>query len=297
MDIWPVAMESYQRNHPHQAVCADIRTMTPDQLEARYGIRRGEVDVVVGGPPCQSFSMAGQRRKDDPRNTLFMEYVRYLEYYQPRAFLMENVMGILSKTTETGEKVMDIILRELVRVGYHCRVNKLWASDFEVPQNRRRVIVAGIRRDLGRGEPPAIPLVIPTVAQRLPVGPLLLPREAVGAEFFLSPRALEGIRRKREKSREKGRGFNAQFLDVGKPSYTILSRYWKDGYDALVRYSDTEIRRLTVLELRRIQTFPDDYDLAGGKKDVVIQIGNAVPCRLAYHLGRWLQQVLADKKN
>ncbi len=296
MDIWPVAMESYQRNHPHLAVCADIRTMTPDQLEARYGIRRGEVDVVVGGPPCQSFSMAGQRKKDDPRNTLFMEYVRYLEYYQPRAFLMENVMGILSKTTESGEKVMDIILRELDRVGYHCRVNKLWASDFEVPQNRRRVIVAGIRRDLGLG-PPEIPLVIPTVAQRLPVGPLLLPREAVGVEFFLSPRALEGIRRKREKSREKGRGFNAQILDVGKPSYTILSRYWKDGYDALVRYSDTEIRRLTVLELKRIQSFPDDYDVAGGKKDVVIQIGNAVPCRLAYHLGRWLRQVLADKKN
>jgi DNA (cytosine-5)-methyltransferase 1 len=79
---------------------------------------------------------------------------------------------------------------------------------------------------------------------------------------------------------------------MDRPSYTIPARYWKDGYDALVQYSETEIRRLTLLELKRIQTFPDDYLLLGSKKDQVIQIGNAVPCRLAYHLGRWVQTIL-----
>lgn len=79
---------------------------------------------------------------------------------------------------------------------------------------------------------------------------------------------------------------------MNKPSYTIPARYWKDGYDSLVKYSETEIRRLTILELKRIQTFPDDYILTGSKKDVIIQIGNAVPCKLAYHLGKYLINIL-----
>lgn len=81
-------------------------------------------------------------------------------------------------------------------------------------------------------------------------------------------------------------GFGAQYLNFDKPSYTIPARYWKDGYDALVRYNDTDIRRLTTLELKRIQTFPDDYVILGSKKDVIMQIGNAVACRFAYHLGK-----------
>jgi DNA (cytosine-5)-methyltransferase 1 len=292
VDIWPCAIQSYQHNHPdHLGLCEDLRMFSPQELEEKHGIRRGQVDVIVGGPPCQSFSMAGRRDKSDPRNTLFMEYVKFLDYYQPRAFLMENVMGILSKKTEAGEKVIDLILGELGR-GYHCMVNKLMASDFEVPQNRRRVIITGIRKDLCLF-PPIIQPFFQTVDQRIPVGRVLLFREAVGAEYYLSARALEGIRKKKEKSREMGRGFGAQMLDLDRPSYTIPARYWKDGADALVRYSDTDVRRLTILELKRIQTFPDDYSLAGSKKDQIIQLGNAVPCRFAYHLGVWLQRLLS----
>ena len=292
VDIWSCAIQSYQQAFPnHLGICEDLRGITPEAFKERYGIQREQVDVIVGGPPCQSFSMAGRRDKSDPRNTLFMEYVKFLDYYQPRAFLMENVMGILSKKTETGEKVIDLILGELGRE-YHCVVNKLIASDFEVPQNRRRVIIAGIRKDINL-IPPMIQPFFQNVDQRVSVGTVLLPREEVGAEYYLSARALEGIRKKKEKSREMGRGFGAQMLDLDRPSYTIPARYWKDGADALVRYSDTEVRRLTVLELKRIQTFPDDYFLAGSKKDQIIQLGNAVPCRLAYHLGLWLRQTLS----
>ena len=79
---------------------------------------------------------------------------------------------------------------------------------------------------------------------------------------------------------------------MDKPSYTISARYWKDGYDALVKYSDTEIRRLTVLELKRIQSFPDDFVLEGSKKDKIMQIGNAVASRFAYHLGKYIINIL-----
>jgi len=83
----------------------------------------------------------------NPRNALFMEYVKYLDYFNPKAFIMENVMGILSMKNSSNEKVIDIIMEQLSR-NYNCIICKLYASDFEVPQNRRRVIVIGIHKDL-----------------------------------------------------------------------------------------------------------------------------------------------------
>ena len=94
--------------------------------------------------------------------------------------------------------------------------------------------------------------------------------------------------------KDKGYGFGAQFLDPDKPSYTIPARYWKDGYDALVKYNDSEIRRLTITELMRIQTFPDDFIIKGTKKDKIIQIGNAVACRFAYHLGKYMYNIISS---
>ena len=79
---------------------------------------------------------------------------------------------------------------------------------------------------------------------------------------------------------------------MDKPSYTIPARYWKDGYDALVKYSDTEVRRLTILELKRIQSFPDNFILEGNRKDKIMQIGNAVASRFAYHLGKHIMNIL-----
>ena len=90
----------------------------------------------------------------------------------------------------------------------------------------------------------------------------------------------------------KKNGFGAQYLQLDKPSYTIPARYWKDGYDALVKYNDTEVRRLTILELKRIQSFPDNYILTGGKADKIKQIGNAVACTFAYHLGKYIIDIL-----
>ena len=103
---------------------------------------------------------------------------------------------------------------------------------------------------------------------------------------------MAGIKNKKGVNKEKGFGFGAQMLDPEKPSYTIPARYWKDGYDALVKYSDTEIRRLTITELKRIQSFPDTYILEGSNKDIIMQIGNAVACRFAYHLGNYINTLL-----
>jgi DNA (cytosine-5)-methyltransferase 1 len=288
-DIWDKAVESYNQNFQHKAYCEDLTQLSPEKCNELY-IKDKRVDILVGGPPCQSFSIAGKRDKNDPRNALFMEYVKYLDYFAPRAFIMENVIGMLSKKTASGENVIDIIMEHLGK-NYNCSINKLYASDFEVPQNRRRTIIIGIRKDLGI-LPDAPEPIAKSIHDRIPVKTILIPKEEVDPKHYLSEKALVGIANKKEVSKEKGFGFGAQMLDFEKPSYTIPARYWKDGYDALVRYNEKEIRRLTILELKRIQSFPDEYIMVGSNKDIIMQIGNAVACKFAYHLGKHMINIL-----
>ncbi len=299
IDIWDKAIDSYGQNFGHMALCADLTKLTPVKFEKmRVGGVGGvsgsdggkkKIDIIVGGPPCQGFSIAGKRDKNDPRNSLFMEYVKYLNFYKPKAFIIENVMGILSMKTVTGEKVIDIILSCLTKK-YNVRICKLYASDFEVPQNRRRVIIFGVRKDLGIE--PQEPTAILSKVCRIPVKTVLLNRPLVDKSYFLSDKAIAGIKKKKIRSKLNGTGFGAQFLKLDMPSYTIPARYWKDGYDALVHYNDTEIRRLTILELKRIQSFPDNFILVGNKKEQIMQIGNAVASRFAYHLGKHIIKTL-----
>jgi len=284
IDIWDKAIESYNKNYEHKAYCYDLTQISPEIFNEK--INKIIIDIICGGPPCQSFSIAGKRDKNDPRNALFMEFVKYLDFFKPKAFIMENVIGMLSKKTANGEKVIDIIMEQLTK-NYNCIINKLYASDFEVPQNRRRVIIIGIRKDLNI-QPKEPEIIIKSIDERIAVDKILLPREEIDKKYYLSERAIAGIENKKKINKEKNYGFGAQFLNFEKPSYTIPARYWKDGYDALVKYNEKEIRRLTILELKRIQSFPDDYIIIGSNKDVIMQIGNAVPCKLAYYLGKYL---------
>ena len=284
IDIWDKAVESYNKNNHHKAYCADLTELPPEKFNELYNKENKIVDILVGGPPCQSFSMAGKRDKNDPRNALFMEYVKYLDYFEPKAFIMENVIGMLSKTTEDGENVIDIIMEQLNKK-YNCIINKLYASDFEVPQNRRRTIIIGIHKDLNI-LPKEPELIIKSKDDRVAVKTILLDKKDVDKSYYLSERAIQGILNKKARSKERGAGFGAQFLNMDKPSYTIPARYWKDGCDALVKYNEKEIRRLTILELKRIQSFPDDYCLEGNNKEKIMQIGNAVACKFAYYLGK-----------
>jgi len=290
IDIWDTAVESYNKNHHHKAYCADLTQLPPEKFNELYNKENKNIDILVGGPPCQSFSIAGKRDKNDPRNALFMEYVKYLDYFKPKAFIMENVIGMLSKKTANGENVIDIIMEQLNR-NYNCIINKLYASDFEVPQNRRRTIIIGIRKDINilPKEPEPI---IKSVQDRIPVKSILISKEEVDKKYYLSEKALAGIANKKCVNKEKGFGFGAQMLNFDKPSYTIPARYWKDGYDALIKYNEKEIRRLTITELKRIQSFPDNYIIDGSNKDIIMQIGNAVACKFAYYLGKYIINTL-----
>jgi DNA (cytosine-5)-methyltransferase 1 len=195
VDIWDKAIENYRKNFNHLAVCEDLTKLSPKDFETKY-IKNKKIDILVGGPPCQGFSIAGKRDLNDPRNSLFMEYVKYLDHFNPKCFIMENVVGILSMKSEGSTKVIDIIMSYLEK-NYVCKICKLCASDFGVPQNRKRVIIIGIRKDLGIV--PTEPLPINSVENRPTVKKILIPRKDIDKSYFLSERAIEGIIKEKRK--------------------------------------------------------------------------------------------------
>lgn len=144
IDAW--ACETLRTNNPSQSVvehnicevgAADIRKMF------------GEPDIVIGGPPCQGYSVANLRAGDpkDPRNSLFREFIRVAEVVRPRALLMENVPGLLKRSTACGKRVVDVICDEYRRLGYRPHVRVLQAVEYGVPQLRPRLFVLGLQRE------------------------------------------------------------------------------------------------------------------------------------------------------
>ena len=145
IDEW--ASETYERNHPTTKVLIDDITQIND-LRDIISKEYLPIDGIIGGPPCQGFSLSGNRDKKDPRNSLFMEFVRFVKYFTPKFFVMENVPGILSMKTKDNQKVKDIILSEFGTAGYNVKICKLNAAEYGVPQARERVFFIGIRKDI-----------------------------------------------------------------------------------------------------------------------------------------------------
>lgn len=143
-DAMAEAVQTFSHNHP--SVWADgrsIEDISPAEIRKILKIRRGELDVLVGGPPCQGFSInAPDRFLCDPRNKLFKDYVRFLDEFQPSAFVLENVPGLLSIAEG---KIFDQILQELKSLGYEVTYRILFAAHYGVPQERWRLIILGSR--------------------------------------------------------------------------------------------------------------------------------------------------------
>ena len=142
-DVDANAVESYRRNFPRTPCeAADIRELTADSVLQRIGLNPGELDVLLGGPPCQGFSSAGVKAGDDPRNSLLTHYIRLLEGVRPKWFVMENVEGLL--TNDAGSHVRDTVAAFL-QAGYSLNLEKIYAQGYGVPQRRKRVLIVGNR--------------------------------------------------------------------------------------------------------------------------------------------------------
>lgn len=143
-DCDPCAKETFTYNHPGAAyILKDIRELTGDEIKEAIKDKCSTVDVITGGPPCQGFSLAGQRLADDPRNMLFREYIRIAKALQPKVIFFENVYGILSM--QKGN-VLKAIIAEFDEIGFECQYKIINAAEFGVPQARPRFVLIGVRK-------------------------------------------------------------------------------------------------------------------------------------------------------
>jgi len=141
---------TYDLNHGCEMTVGDIRETEPPDL----GEAEATLDLVAGGPPCPTFSLVGRSKINsldgqdtttDERHALYEDFLRFVNHYQPKAFLMENVEGMLSSTNEEGEQVVDVIVGQMEEIGYEVRVQLLDAADYGVPQHRNRLFFIGNR--------------------------------------------------------------------------------------------------------------------------------------------------------
>jgi len=140
-EILPNMAKAYSLNHPTAKVYAeDIKDFSAEKVEKDLGIKASEIDIIVGGPPCQAYSTVGKRLIDDPRGKLFQEYYRVLKEFNPKLFLFENVKGLLSM--QDGE-LLKTIISLFESLGYKVKYKLLNAADYGAPQIRERVIIIG----------------------------------------------------------------------------------------------------------------------------------------------------------
>lgn len=179
------AVRTASLNHPNAKIqCQKIELLTPDEMLTSMGV--GGIDVIVGGPPCQGFSSLRPSRGaglDDPRNSLYKQFVKYVRELRPRIFVMENVVGIL--TAGEGTLVTEM-LTAFQKLGYAVDWRVLNAANFGIPQKRERFFLVGVRKNLGRNVTPAFPIPSHWFAGRV-IGTRLKEKYIINRDSGLAP--------------------------------------------------------------------------------------------------------------
>lgn len=288
VEIEPDYCQTYRANFPrHQLLQKDLTTLTEQDL---INCLNGQsVDLVIGGPPCQGFSMAGKIGRtftDDPRNHLFKEFVRIVKIVRPCFFVMENVARLY---THNSGKTRTEIIQAFQNIGYSVECKVLNAADFGVPQIRSRVIFIG-RRDKGKISFPE-PFQIPHQTVGSAIGHF--PKLAAGESnpHVVNHEAMNHSVQMLEKMAFVKNGGNRNDIpeplrpktgdirkyiryDSNKPAVCITGDMRK-----VFHYEQN--RALTVRELAALQSFPDNFVFCGNKIAQQQQVGNAVPPLLA----------------
>lgn len=326
-DIDQDAVDTYNRIHKvedpdwagaaslflgHQAIQGDVRKRAKT-------LTAGTADVVIGGPPCQGFSVAGRMDPEDPRSKHVFDFLGTVARVKPKAFVMENVKALAS-----SRRWVDVLAALEQRMGhaYEVKTVVLNASHWGVPQRRERMFLVGLPRGAGefqmpepptRGEPPAARSVL----EQLP------PAGTFGNDSLCTAAITLAKKPVLRASPFAGMLFNGQGrpIDLDKPAPTLPAtmggnrtpiidedqlagaRPWVEEYHRRV-FIDRQpplhclpeharMRRLTVEEAAALQTFPKDLDWQGRRNARYRQIGNAVPPVLAWHVGRAVMAALA----
>jgi DNA (cytosine-5)-methyltransferase 1 len=277
------AVETYRLNFPDTPIFhGDIAKLSVDECCRLAGISPGELDILDGSPPCQGFSTAGKRNIDDPRNQLFREYVRLLQGLQPKVFIMENVSGMVKGKMKL---LFAEILSELKASGYNVKARLMNAMYYRVPQSRQRMIFIGVRKDLDIEPSHPNPQTTPISYRQAVEGLTAHDQTAKLPSSLRSQRWRETSQGDAHKER-----FSLLRLSWNKPAPTILKVSGSGGH-----MHPDECRLLSVGELRRCASFPDEHKFAGSWDNAVCRIGNSVPPLLMKAIAEHIRDNILSK--
>lgn len=313
-DIFKQAADIYEDNFKHRVERRSIIDLELSEIDSfiteETGLLVPEVDIVLGGFPCQTFSYSGKRKGlSDPRGQLYLQMIRVIDHYRPKMFVAENVDGIRnSRKNQAGEDIdksaLDVILEDFEKHGYEVQYKVLNAADYGVPQTRRRVIILGIRNDLGTtsdvfypqtkfdecGDKTGFPWKtsfdgIDDIWDQInnPMYPNHTSKDISRAKFYPG---------------KKMQGNNKISRD--RPAPTIRAEHHGNieaHYRSLDGYDPEDMngwRRLSVRECARLQSFPDSFIFTSSASSAYKAIGNAVPPVMAWHIARAVYHTLQD---
>lgn len=279
VDIDPDASNTIRRNFPaSQHLEMPIEKVSSELLNKT--LNGNKINVVFGGLPCQGFSVAGLRNPKDPRNQIFREYIRLVEQIKPDFVVMENVPGILSID---GGKVNNDIIRQFSEIGYpDMSIRILEAAAFGVPQLRTRAIFIANRHNLLNPYPREILTRTDYQSIESAIDDLKrVPRNGVpNHEWTRHSQKFEAL----IAQAPPGGSLYKTFRDAFKRQYKgVPSMAIKENHGGCHIHYELN-RVLSAREMARLQTFPDDFVFSGRFKRVYWQVGNAVPCLMAYHI-------------
>jgi DNA (cytosine-5)-methyltransferase 1 len=288
------SVETFKLNFPDVPVWErDISQVTAEEILSSCGLKRGQLDVFDGSPPCQGFSMTGKRKVSDKRNSLFEEFVRLVEGLKPKVFVMENVPGMaMGKMRGMYNVVMDRFEKTTYRV--ECKMMN--AMNYGVPQSRRRLFWIGVDDVLGKN--PVFPTPsnkVITVGQALEglvdIGEVVTPTGRVDTLYNdIKPgQGMDIIYLERYK---KASYFNIRKLSLEKPSFTITKFFSKEMAGLL---HPKEKRFMTIAELKRLASFPDDFVFTGKFSDQWARIGNAVMPKMMQAVAEVIKQEILPR--
>ena len=316
-ELKPAFCKSHDANFPdseliHEGKVHDI-TKLKDETFVKY---KGKTDIIFSGFPCSSFSSAGKRKLDDPRDTLFFQFLRATKIIQPNMIIGENVKGLLTKKTSKGDLFIDIIVEEFEKIGYDVIYQVFKCDDYDVPQSRERLIILGIKKDNPHGWQVSFPEPLTTNPNLISIikydmnGAIKvdsewfkdIPDECIltnmsdtntykddnDAHPYLVSKIVAGDDEKSYNGKDydylfsfgkRGSPIHCEIIDIRQPSKTIICTYEHQPrlFVPLKNPSGCYLRMLLPDELKQIQGFPEDYIVCGNIKEQIIQIGNAVP--------------------
>ncbi|SKA11582.1 DNA (cytosine-5)-methyltransferase 1 [Pilibacter termitis] len=295
-DIFQQAADVYEANFEHKVERRSIA-----DLDMKKDMPDIDVDIILGGFPCQTFSYSGKRAGlSDERGQLYLQMIRVIDHYKPKMFIAENVDGIRnSKKNVEGENVdksaLSVILDDFEEHGYDVQYRVLTAADYGVPQMRRRVIIMGIRKDLGGVDNEFYPQQLFDETGELTGRVWRTSKDGIDDLWDkvnnpnIPNHTLKDISRAKFYPGKKMQGNNR--ISENRPAPTIRAEH-HGNIEAHYRTTvedETDMsgwRRLSVRECARLQSFPDSFNFVTSASSAYKAVGNAVPPVMAWHIAR-----------